>query len=51
MIRCVMACSPNGCWEVEHLQNIEYKYKENLDVVPVSDSIAIDGDVTESQSK
>lgn len=55
IIRCGIACNLNGRWEVgqlyPHLQNIVSNYGDNFDGVPVSDSISIDGDATDSQSE
>ena len=52
MIRCGMALNLNGQWEVKqifpHLQEIFKKYEENFKGLPVSDSLALDGEVTES---
>lgn len=52
MIRCGLARNLNGLWEVEqmfpHLQQIVPKYEENFNFVTVTDSIALDGEVTDS---
>ena len=54
MIRCGMALNLNGRWEVKqlfpHLQEIVKKYEENFNGVPVTDSLALDGEITQSDS-
>lgn len=52
MIRCCLSCNLNGLWKVlqlfPRLQQILAKYEENFNVVPVTDIVSLDGEVTES---
>lgn len=54
MIRCCMVLKFNGRWKVNqlfpHLQEIVRKYIDNSNGVYFTDSLALDGDVTESDS-
>jgi len=53
MMGCGMALNLNGQWEKQqlfpHLQAPVAKYRENFDGKPVSDSLMLDGEVTDSE--
>lgn len=55
MTRCGMVVNHNGQGEVKrlfpHLQEIVKKYADNFNGKTVADSLALDGDITESESK
>lgn len=52
MIRCGMARNLNGMWEegqlFHHMHEIVQKYRVNFNGESVSDSMCLDGEVTES---